>query len=65
MAMTTPAMAPLEIELDGEEVADAEAEVELEAVDEDEEVRLEEWPVDCVIEEVVAVAAINLRGSKM
>lgn len=64
MAITMPAMAPPDIELEGEEGADAEA--ELEVVDENEEVvpMLEE-PVDRDVDEVVAVTAINLRGSKV
>lgn len=64
MAITMPAIAPPDIELKGEEVADAEA--ELEVVDENEEVvPMPEEPVDWDVEEVVAATAINLRGSKV
>lgn len=44
-------------------MADAEAEAELEAVDAGEEVTLEEPTVVLVVEKVVAVAAIDSRGS--
>lgn len=49
MAITMPAIAPPDVELDGEEVADAEAEereLEIVAKDEEVDVMLEELPVD-------------------
>lgn len=65
--MTMPAIAPPDMDLDVEDVDDAEAELALEAVDEDEEVvvMLEKPAVDCVVEAVVAVTAIKLRGLKV
>ncbi|QDS72916.1 hypothetical protein FKW77_007890 [Venturia effusa] len=60
-------VAVAEAALRGDELAVAETELELEVMDEDRDVEmlLEELPVDCIVEEVVAVTAINLRGSKV